>query len=104
MAFFNPFGTGGRDIRPGIYIRIVNRATLLDNPQQIITGGEEKPEPPKPTNNAVLVTPDGVMYARGPVFYLMTGADGENILVFQENTGVDTAVSGDALVIRNPGG
>lgn len=101
MAFFNPFGTGGRNVRPGIYMRIVNRGSLTE-PQQM-TGGGEKPEPPS-TTNAVLVTPDGVMYARGPVFYLMTGADGENILVFRENTGVATAVSGDTLVIRNPGG
>lgn len=96
MAFFNPFGTGGREGRPGIYIRIVNRAPVLDDPQRM--PGEEKPA------NAVLVSPDGVMYARGPVFSVMTGADGENILVFRKDTGVATAVSGDALVIRNPGG
>lgn len=96
---------GERKNRPGVYKRFVNRGDTsplsVIPPYTPIQPSEPKPEQPA---NAVLVSPDGVMYARGQVFSVAVGSDGENILVFEKNTGVTTIVTGDTLEIQNPGG
>ena len=91
MALFNRLD---RKKRPGVYLCTVNRDAQKNKPTV---------EAEQPQKNAVLVSPDGVMYARGSVFSVVEGSDGEMILVFEENTGVTSFVSGETLDIRNPG-
>lgn len=81
-------------------MRIVNSAyTPFDTPKPSTA---VKPQPSQP-NGAVLVSPDGSMYAIGPVLAVTLRADGDRILTFKENTGVAIMVSAETLKILNPG-
>lgn len=93
MAYHNPFNTGERDVRSGVYKRIVNRS------YSPFTGPSGDA-----SDHAILVSPYGVMYGRGPVLSVAVGDDGARVLVFQRGTGVRTDVIGETLEIKNPGG
>lgn len=53
------------------------------------------------SDEEILVTPGGVMYAVGPILSVETGSDGENILRFNKST-VTVSVIGEMLSIKNP--
>lgn len=93
-----PLREGQTVYRPGVYMRFINSGKHIE-PAPV----PFRPKPEEEPDNAVFVSPEGVMYARGKVFSVVVGESGENILVFEKNTGVKTTVSDGTLFIRNPG-
>ena len=97
------YNNGERKLRPGVYMRIVNSGdtSLLSVIPPYTPIRPSEPDPDVNPDNAIFVTSEGVMYARGPVLSVTVGDDGENILVFEMNTGVETTVNGTTLEIQN---
>lgn len=86
--------------RPGIFISIVNR----NDQKPILSQKVPNPQPePEPQGNAVLISPEGIMYANGQVLTVERGSDGGYILAFEDGTGITATVRGGTLEILNPG-
>ena len=93
MAFFNG---GERNQRPGVHIRIVNRA------EPVNVGNVVPPLPPDEPDEPVVgirlsVSPDGVLRATGQGFSLGSGGD---TVVFA--AAINAVVSGETIVVINP--
>lgn len=93
---------GERKQRPGIYMRIVNSGAGFIDLRYPTGGGEQPVEPELPAANAVLVSPECVLYEKGNAISVENGSDGENTVVFERSTGVSNTVSGETLEIKNP--
>lgn len=93
MAFFND---GERNRRPGVHIRITDRAehvSLADVVQPL-----PPDEPDEPVFEVLLsVSPDGVLSATGQGFTLGSGG---HTVVF--SAAINAVVAGETIVVTNP--
>ena len=90
MAFFNG---GELNQRPGVHIRIVNRA----EPVNVADVAQPLPPDEPVVGIRLSVSPDGVLMATGQGFSLGSGG---HTVVFA--TAINAVVSGETIVVTNP--
>ena len=95
MAFFNDVE---RNRRPGVYIRLVNRAEPVSAESVTQPLPPDPDEPDAPVVAVRLsVSPEGVLSATGHGFSLKSGSEA---VVF--STAINATVIGETIAVTNP--